>query len=207
MDQTSHCEKWAKSNPENCSPKYSSFGQSENRYPFMREVCQESCQGTTNNFRSDKCKKVILYLGIFWVSSSKYKWLKCKRMHCKPIPVMKAGFSLWGFSHRKKSVFIAGVPCNENRFFPVWKNFTGKTLFSPCNDPVLKGLQCVQLFQPQMGSNIQRMGCEGVCVCVRCACVRTSFWDVKCDCIFAIANFLQQNGQNLLFFNFFFLIL
>ena len=61
MDQTSNCEKWAKSNPENCSPKYGSLGQSENRYPFMREVCQESCQGATNNFRADKCKKVIIY--------------------------------------------------------------------------------------------------------------------------------------------------
>ena len=60
MDQTSDCEKWVKSNPENCSPKYNSAGQSENRYPFMREVCQASCQRVTNNFRADKCKKVII---------------------------------------------------------------------------------------------------------------------------------------------------
>ena len=57
-------------------------------------------------------------------------------MHCKPIPVMKTGFSLWSFSHREKPVFIAGISCNTKRFFPVLKNFTGKTLFSPCNDPV-----------------------------------------------------------------------
>ena len=27
-------------------------------------------------------------------------------------------------------------PCNENRFFLVWENFTGKPLFLPCNNPV-----------------------------------------------------------------------
>ena len=64
-------------------------------------------------------------------------WFRLVRFpHCKPIPVMKTGFSLWSFSHREKPVFIAGVPCNENRFFSVWKNFAGKTLFSRCNDPV-----------------------------------------------------------------------
>ena len=31
-------------------------------------------------------------------------------MHCKPIPVMKTGVSLWSFSHRKKPVFITGNP-------------------------------------------------------------------------------------------------
>ena len=29
-----------------------------------------------------------------------------------------------------------GVPCNENRFFPVRVYYTGKTLFCPCTDPV-----------------------------------------------------------------------
>ena len=28
------------------------------------------------------------------------------------------------------------VPCNENWFFPVRINYTGKTLFWPCTDPV-----------------------------------------------------------------------
>ena len=46
-------------------------------------------------------------------------------MHCKPK------------LHRGNLVFIAGIPCNENRFsLNVWENCTGKTLFSPCNDPV-----------------------------------------------------------------------
>jgi hypothetical protein len=44
-------------------------------------------------------------------------------LHCKPIPVMKTGFSLCSFSHREKPVYINSVPCNENRFFPVWKNY------------------------------------------------------------------------------------
>ena len=33
-----------------------------------------------------------------------------KALHCKPIPVMKAGFCLWGNSHREKPVFITGNP-------------------------------------------------------------------------------------------------
>ena len=46
---------------------------------------------------------------------------------------MKIVFSLCSFSHRGKPVFITA---NENRFFPVWKNYTGKTLFWPCTGPV-----------------------------------------------------------------------
>ena len=57
-------------------------------------------------------------------------------MHCKPIPVMKTGFSLCTFSHREKPVFVDSVPCNENRFFPLWEKYTGKTLFWPCTGPV-----------------------------------------------------------------------
>ena len=57
-------------------------------------------------------------------------------MHCKPIPVMKTGFSLCSISHREKPVFITWEPCIENRFFPVWKYYTGKTLFWPCTGPV-----------------------------------------------------------------------
>ena len=57
-------------------------------------------------------------------------------IHCKPIPVMKTGFSLCTFSHREKPVSISWDPCNENRFFPVGKKYTGKSLFWPCTDPV-----------------------------------------------------------------------
>ena len=47
--------------------------------------------------------------------------------HCKPIPVMKTGFSLCSISNSEKPVFITKEPCNENRFYAVWK-----TLFWPC---------------------------------------------------------------------------
>ena len=57
-------------------------------------------------------------------------------LQCKPIPVMKKRFILYSFSHREKPVFITWEPCNENRFFPVWKYYTGKTLFWPCTGPV-----------------------------------------------------------------------
>ena len=53
-----------------------------------------------------------------------------------PSPVMRTGFSLCSISIREKPVFIAGFPANENRFFPVWKYYTGKTLFWPCTGPV-----------------------------------------------------------------------
>ena len=56
--------------------------------------------------------------------------------HCKPIPVMKTGFSLCTFPNREKPVFITGIPANVNRFFPVWEKYTGKTLFWPCTGPV-----------------------------------------------------------------------
>ena len=59
MDQTSHCEKWVQKFPENCEPNYDTYGFSENRYPFMREVCQESCHKRSGNFRGNKCEKVI----------------------------------------------------------------------------------------------------------------------------------------------------
>jgi hypothetical protein len=44
---------------------------------------------------------------------------------------MKTGFSLCGISKGEKPVFINWEPCNENKFFPVWK-----TLFWPCTGPV-----------------------------------------------------------------------
>ena len=49
---------------------------------------------------------------------------------------MKTGFSLCSISNREKPVFINLEPCNENRFFPVWKYYKGKTLFWPCTGPV-----------------------------------------------------------------------
>ena len=49
---------------------------------------------------------------------------------------MKTGFSLCHISNREKPVFINWEPCDENRFFPVWKYYTGKTLFWPCSGPV-----------------------------------------------------------------------
>ena len=62
--------------------------------------------------------------------------LLINNVHCKPIPVMKTGFSLCTFSHREKPVYISWDPCNENRFLPVGKKYTGKSLFWPCTDPV-----------------------------------------------------------------------
>ena len=49
---------------------------------------------------------------------------------------MRTGFSLCSISNREKPVFINWEPCNENRIFPVWKYYTGKTLFWPCTGPV-----------------------------------------------------------------------
>ena len=57
LDQSSNCERWVKTNPKSCTPKYMD-GFSRNSYRFMREVCQESCDKTVPNFRSNKCKKV-----------------------------------------------------------------------------------------------------------------------------------------------------
>ena len=71
MDQTSHCEKWVQKFPENCEPNYDTNGFSENRYPFMREVCQESCHKRSGNFRGSKCEKVIeIFQGCFWARVS-----------------------------------------------------------------------------------------------------------------------------------------
>ena len=56
--------------------------------------------------------------------------------HCKPIPVMKTGFSLCSISNRENPVFITGIPAIENRFFLLWKYYTGKSQFWPCTDPV-----------------------------------------------------------------------
>ena len=50
---------------------------------------------------------------------------------------MKTGFSLCSIFNREKPFFINWEPCNENRFFPVCKYYTVKTLFWPCTGPVL----------------------------------------------------------------------
>ena len=39
-----------------------------------------------------------------------------------------------------------GVPCNENRVFPVRIYFAVKTLFWPCTDPVLDCSEEAQMF-------------------------------------------------------------
>ena len=46
------------------------------------------------------------------------------------------GISSVVFPHRENPVFITGIPATENRFFPVWKYYTGKSLFWPCTGPV-----------------------------------------------------------------------
>ena len=68
-------------------------------------------------------------------------------VHCKPIPVMKTGFSLWTFSHREKPVFITGIPAMRTGF-PVMK--TGFSQWEKVHreNPVFitgMGLQCNEL--------------------------------------------------------------
>ena len=70
IDYTPKCEEWSRNYPEHCSPDYTPSGYSVNRYPFMREVCQESCrkiqksQGApgyfsgVKSYRSNKCENV-----------------------------------------------------------------------------------------------------------------------------------------------------
>ena len=60
MDQTSHCERWIKINPESCNPDHKNPATGLSSYKFMREVCQESCRKKTTNFRSNKCDNVSI---------------------------------------------------------------------------------------------------------------------------------------------------
>ena len=67
MDQSSHCKKWIENSPGSCTPRFdATFGNARNSYSFMREVCQETCNqkidSFRDSFRSDKCKKVIVYI-------------------------------------------------------------------------------------------------------------------------------------------------
>ena len=59
-----------------------------------------------------------------------YRVLVCsashRPVHCKPIPC----------NEYRVPTMRTGVPCNENKFFPVRIYYTGKTLFWPCIDPV-----------------------------------------------------------------------
>ena len=56
MDQTSHCQRWIKNNPNSCKPDHlNDYGFSS--YDFMREVCQETCSKAETNFRSGKCNQ------------------------------------------------------------------------------------------------------------------------------------------------------
>ena len=67
VDHTSHCQRWIRENPNSCSPDH------ENKdgfssYPFMREVCLETCNQKLDNFRSNRCKNVtelLLHLTVF----------------------------------------------------------------------------------------------------------------------------------------------
>ena len=70
------------------------------------------------------------------INFTEYKAFQFLWLHCKPIPVMKTGFSLCTFPNREKPVFITGFQANVNRFFPVSEKYTGKTLFWPCTGPV-----------------------------------------------------------------------
>ena len=61
-----------------------------------------------------------------YISQDIQAWLAallCCACSLQTLPVMKTGFSLCCFS-------LQGKTFNENSFFPVKKNYTGKTLFS-----------------------------------------------------------------------------
>ena len=58
MDQTSHCKRWIETDPRSCDPPPVDSN-SFSSYPFMREVCQETCRQKTENFRSNKCDKYV----------------------------------------------------------------------------------------------------------------------------------------------------
>ena len=53
--------------------------------------------------------------------------------------------SLCSISNKEKPVFINWEPCNEKRFLPVRKYYTGKTLFWPCTGPVMDCSDTVDL--------------------------------------------------------------
>ena len=74
-----------------------------------------------------------------------------KRLHCKPIPVMKTGFSLWGNSHREKPVFIAGMGlhCALNLKYILSRWFQKSDLFDFVIFPLALPTDC---FNPRTSS-------------------------------------------------------
>ena len=93
------------------------------------------------------CWKLSKTLLLFYLARWKNIFAKLQT-HCKPIPVMKTGLSLWNFSHREKPVFIignlvliAGIPVMKTGF-SVWEKLHKE-------NPVFitgMGLQCVWNF-------------------------------------------------------------
>ena len=60
VDHTPYCKQWLKNNDFHCTPNYrkdkNNFLRSWNSYPFMREVCQESCKTKSDkSYRAKKC--------------------------------------------------------------------------------------------------------------------------------------------------------
>jgi hypothetical protein len=57
MDHTRHCERWIIESPRSCNPRHNNTN-GFSSYPFMREVCQETCtKKEKEKFRSNKCEK------------------------------------------------------------------------------------------------------------------------------------------------------
>ena len=73
---------------------------------------------------------------------------------------MRTGFSLCSISIREKPAFITGFPANENRFFPVWKYYTGKTLFWPCTGPVRDCSVLLELDANLLDQNVNELEFE-----------------------------------------------
>ena len=75
------------------------------------------------------------------INFTEYKAFQFLWLHCKPIPVMKTGFSLCTSPNREKPVFITGFLANVNKFFPcvgkVHRENPVLALYWPC-----KRLQC-----------------------------------------------------------------
>ena len=60
LDQSSYCKKWLEKEDFHCTPHYrkdkTNFTRTWNSYPFMREVCQESCKTKSDkSYRAKKC--------------------------------------------------------------------------------------------------------------------------------------------------------
>ena len=103
-------------------------------------ICPEWLRLRKRLIRGNRCKTIpfakfctktqFLWTWNFVVRQSRKQIM----VHCKPIPVMKTGFSLCTFSHREKPVSISWNPCWEK----VHREIPVLALYWPC-----KGLQCV----------------------------------------------------------------